>query len=177
MSNLLRVGVAAVLLTASAGLALADVKSEIQAVTNKFLKAYKTRDLKAIEKMCTPDFKYKVLNGQVMNLKQSLDMMKAEFSMMPEPAAMTMKVDKVRSRGNIAVAETSGSFKGKMPGPDGKMHVMAGTGKSRQTYVKTAGGWKTKMVEEVSQKMTMDGRPFDPSKMAPVPANATKTAK
>jgi hypothetical protein len=46
--------------------------------------------------------------------------------------------------------------------------------KTKETWVRAGSGWKLRKLEEQGQgKMLMDGKPFDPSKMAPPPATAT----
>ncbi len=170
---------AVVLALSITGSGRADVKGELEKEFDKYIKAYLNHDLKAIEAMCTPDFTEK-MGGKVYNRKQALDMMKQEFASMPKGGTATIKVEKVTPKGNTAIAEASGMFKNKVKGQDGKMHEMVGSGKSRETFVKTAAGWKVKMVEELTMTMTMDGKPFDPSKMAPpktAPAHPGKKPK
>jgi len=69
-------------------------------------------------------------------------------------------------KGNTAVVMAGYTFKGTMAGPDGKTHKMASTGTSKDTLVKTDKGWLFKKVQAIKETTTMDGKPFDPSKMA-----------
>jgi hypothetical protein len=81
-------------------------------------------------------------------------------------------IEKLTVKGNIATSVSTMSLTmtmmdstGEM-GPKGKAHKMSMTERSRETWVKTSGGWKAKHSEDLpGGKMLLDGKPFNP--MAP----------
>ena len=163
----MRASFAVCMLAAAAVVVNADVRAELQKEYDRYIKAYKSHDLKTLDAMATPDFKMKMGNT-VMDRTQAMAMMKQEFASMPKGGEATVKVGKITTKGNTVIAVSTGSFKNKMKGPDGKWHQMAGSGKSRETFVKTPSGWKIKLVEQLSMSMTMDGKPVDPMTMQPI---------
>jgi hypothetical protein len=60
---------------------------------------------------------------------------------------------------NEAIVEIPDSGKVTMMGPDGQLHVIAGKGKSRDTWVRTDGGWKSKYHEVLESSETVDRKP------------------
>ena len=64
---------------------------------------------------------------------------------------------------------------GTMMGPDKKSHKIVAVMTSKDTWVKTKGGWKMSSMTVVSSKMTSDGKPFNPG--GPTPAKAAGKAQ
>lgn len=149
--------------------AAADTKSDIQKLYNKLCTAFKNGDMKLLMSTAAPGFKMKQ-QGQTMNAEQARAHMEAMFKSGVKINRCTMKVESIKLKGNTATVKALSHTDALMPGPPGgKKMRMVSDGVSRDILVKTPQGWKFKFAETVSEKMTMDGRPFDPSMMAPPP--------
>ncbi len=147
--------------------ASADTKSDIQKLYNKLAIAFKNGDMKLLMSTAAPGFKMKE-HGQTMNAEQARAHLEGMFKSGFKINQCTMKVQSFKLKGNIATVKALSHTDGLMPGgPGGKKMHMVSDGVSRDILVKTPQGWKFKFAETVSDKTTMDGRPFDPSMMAP----------
>lgn len=143
--------------------ARADDKSDIAALYPKLSTMFMKKDFDGIMKTGAPDFKMKQ-GGQTLDGKATMAMMKQQMG----PAtikACSMKPTSIKIAGNKAVVLSDGSTTMVMKGPDGKTHTMSDIGKSRDTLIKTKAGWKFQLIESLSEKMTMDGKPFNPTAM------------
>src|SRR5688572_17601366 len=150
--------------------ATADTKSDIQKVYNKLCAAMKKGDMKTLMASGTSDFKMKEM-GVTKNAEEVRKEMQGMFASGFKINKCVMTVKSVKLKGNTATVKTVSHTDALMPGgPGGKKMHMVGDGVSRDILVKTRQGWKFKFAETLSNKMTMDGKPFDPSMMAPPPA-------
>lgn len=156
----------AALCLAAAG--MADLRSEVMAVNNKIIAAIKARDADAfakIVKACTTkDFKY-VEMGRTMGLNEMIMGMRQGMTQMKDLKRADVKIVSVKEMGSKGTAKLWHNMEGRMMGQDKKWHNMGFTGMSTHAFVKVGGEWKMSMMKWGKQKMTMDGKPFDPSKM------------
>lgn len=147
-----------------------SLKSEVEASSVKVTAAIKAKDFAKFEKLTRPyvtkDFVH-VENGRSMTYDQMLEEMKMGIGMMGKITVCTTKVLGVKESGNEGIAKVKHVMVGTMTGPDKKTHKMAFEGMSADRYRKVNGKWKMYKMEWSEQKMTMDGKPFDPSQMAP----------
>ena len=147
-------------------LSRADTKSDIQKVYDKLSSSMLKGDLKGIMSTATPDFVMKE-KTRTLTAKQALAEMEMMFKSGLKIKAAKMKVKSVTLKGNTAIVNSTGYTEAAMKMQDGKMHQMVQHSTSRDVLVKTPQGWKFKVAEMISDKSTMDGKPFDPSMMAP----------
>jgi Tfp pilus assembly protein PilE len=159
----------AVSMLATVALAGPGDETYIRTAHDQFAKAalsnsYKTME-KSIMQNMTADFKYKSPNGRSETRTQWLQMMKQEFQRGMKFSAFKFTVGKITVNGKTASVQSSLTAKGSGMGPDKKNHVFGSTSKAVETWVKEGSKWKIKMIDTKSEKMTMDGKPFDPSKM------------
>lgn len=156
------------LMTGACAISQADdaaVRKEIQAGYDKLCAAMKSKNIDGVMKMGTKDFSY-TEKGQTMGGEQMKQMMQQQFAAMKSCDKMVMKIDKLTVKGNTATVMSSSEGVMTIGGADGKTHKMADKNTSKDTWVKTPEGWKCKNVTVLTDKMTMDGKPFDPSAMA-----------
>lgn len=143
--------------------ARADDKSDIAGLYPKLAALVMKKDVDGVLKMGTPDFKMKQ-NGQTMDAKALRTVLKQQMGAATIKSC-SMKPTSIKVSGNKAVVLSDGSTVMVMKTPDGKSHTMASTEKSKDTLIKTKAGWKFQMVEALSEKDTMDGKPFNPAAM------------
>jgi ketosteroid isomerase-like protein len=156
-----------------AGDTLAEFKAYMNAMTPKVVKAFEKEDIGFFEKISTPDFKTKE-GPTVMNKQQSMAQLKSMFGMASNIKAK-FKMVSVKLVGKDGVVVTDGSYTMDMATPDGKTHKMAMQQRMTEKYRKTPKGWMIYMIENhPGGKMTMDGKPFDPSSLGGPPPPAAK---
>jgi len=164
----------AVLLTALALLsaggltARADDKKDIKAVYVKVVNAMKAKDLKAVFATGTQDFSY-TENGKTMSGDELSNMMQQQFQMIKGTPKVKMNVVSCKITGAMAEVVSTDASEMMISGEDGKTHKLVSTGKSKDELVKTDKGWLMKSVTILSSAMTLDGKPYDPSKAMAAP--------
>jgi ketosteroid isomerase-like protein len=145
-----------------------SLRASITTTNTQVANAMKKKDFaalnKAIKGTVTPNFVY-VENGQKQNVDQMLANMKMGIGMMKKVTVAQAKVLSLKEKGNTGVAKAQHTIGGLIPGPDGKTQTMVVTGTVEETYVKQGGKWKMSKMHWLSQKMTMNGKPFDPAAM------------
>jgi hypothetical protein len=60
----------------------------------------------------------------------------------------------------VVTVTSSGELKTKKLPQDGKVHRLANTGTSEDTWVKVGGAWKIKQSKSLTSKMLLDGKPL-----------------
>ena len=145
-----------------------SLKEQINTSSVKIGNAMKKKDMKAFEKIVkagiTSDFKY-IENGQTMTFDQMFQMMKASFTTMDKVTMAETKILSVKESGKTATAKVRHTMVGTMKLQDNKTHKFTMTGVSVDSYKKIGKEWKMSVMDWKESKMTMDGKPFDPSKM------------
>jgi ketosteroid isomerase-like protein len=146
----------------------ADDKREIEEGYKKLVAAFKARSVDALKAVTTDDFTMK-MPGQVLSTEETMKQIRQSFGMMSESPKFTMTIDKiamkaksaeVHSTGNMTVdiVDASGAY-----GKKGAKHSTVYIETSKDIWVKTGKGWKMKVTESLSEKMMLDGKPFNPS--------------
>lgn len=154
--------------------AFADsVKADIEAANAKVCKLLKAKDIDGFAKFARPwitaDFKH-VENGKSMTFDQMITEMKNGMGQLGKIRSVSTKIIKFKKTATMAYVTTQHSMMGETaPGPDKKVHVMGFVGTSEDVYRKEGGKWKMASMTWGKQTMTMDGKPFDPSKMHGAP--------
>ena len=145
-----------------------SLKSEIEAMNAKVTACLKKMDIAGFEKIVkagvTSDFKH-VENGKAMNFSQMVTQMREGMKSMSKITKIGTKLKSLKESGNTATATTWHMMEGVMIGPDKKSHTMGFSGTSTDVFRKVGGKWKMASMTWTDQKMTMDGKPFDPSQM------------
>jgi len=163
---------AAILAVSVTGVARADDKKEIEAGYKKLENAIISRSVDGVMSVGTPDFSMK-MGGMVMSAQQVKSQMKMNFDMMKTAPKFTMTIRTMDIKKNSAevlstgimsadIVDTPGMF-----GKKGSKHKLTDEQTSKDTWVKTGNSWKMKVTETVSEKMTLDGKPYNPAGAPP----------
>ena len=155
--------------SAASAISFADqVPAEIKAVYAKLDKAMKNRDAKAFEGalkgFVTKDFKH-IQGTQEMDFKTMIEMVKQGVMSLKSIDTSSSHFKSFKVTGNKAVAMTIHKMGGIMDLGDGKKHTFTYGGDSKDEFVKVSGKWRMSRMTWGKDQMTMDGKPFDPSKM------------
>jgi hypothetical protein len=149
---------------ASAG----NLRKDIESANKKIHAAFMKKDIGAFEKITrevtTSDFKY-VENGKTETYDDMIAGMKQSFAMMQKMKSADSKILNLSVHGDTGTCETRHRMVSISEGPDHKAHTMVFSGVSKDGFRKESGEWKMSSMEWVKETMTMDGKPFDPSKM------------
>lgn len=166
----MRVMLCAALVAVLALPAAADDRKDIEALYGKLTRLILTNNAEGTLALETPDFKSKGHDGKVMNGKQLVAQMKQDSAMM-KIKTFNIKLAQVSIKGNKADVQTTFTSTAEMmdPSGSGKKHAIGMNGAMSNKLAKTAGGWKFSYLEEKAGGMTLDGKPFDPSKMGGPP--------
>lgn len=144
-----------------------NLKAKINKVNAAVARAFMHNDMAAFEKVTrdavTSDFKH-IDMGHTQNYDEMLAEMKQSLGMM-KITACSAKTSHIKIHGKTATSVTNHRMMGKMSGPDKKNHRMAMSGTTHDKYRMEDGKWKLAEMKWSNEKMTMDGKPFDPSKM------------
>ena len=156
------------LITAASLLSISHIsyaqKGEEKAIRAAYATAdalYRKKDVAKLMKMLTPDVMYKEVGGKTMNYKEMDALMKQQLGNIQSIDAFKTTIKKLTVKGKTAQSETSMTLKGKVADPQGKIHVMTSMSTTRDTWTKTPQGWRMKMIEALSDKMLMDGKPMN----------------
>jgi ketosteroid isomerase-like protein len=133
----------------------------LEASQARVAEAFKKKDIKMFMEGGAPDFTLKGLNGKVMTREQVEAAVKRLMDRIKSVNELRVEVGDITITGDTAVVVTTQHFSRVIAGPDGKDHTVVTSGTMhRETYVKTAAGWKIKQVEETKQgKEIVDGEP------------------
>lgn len=139
-------------------------KAQWQGMYNQAEMLFDKKDADGIFRYMAPDFSMTMM-GQKMNTEQAKASMKQWFGMMKDLHAK-MTVTSVMSKANMAMVTDSFHMSGHMMNPKTKKwSKYVDSGMETATWVRMGGKWMMKSLTMKGEKMTMDGKPFDPSKM------------
>jgi hypothetical protein len=141
--------------------ARASDKSEIQALFDKVAKCVITKDVKGLPATSTADFTY-TEDGKTMTGKEISAQMDTQLKAVKGPISCKFIVTSLTITGKKAAVKVTDNTVMTVPGKDGKPHKMGTSTLSTGEVVKTSKGWLLKSITVVSNKYTMDGKPFTP---------------
>jgi hypothetical protein len=103
-------------------------------------------------------------NGQTLNYEQIRDDVRRGMKKFVSVINMNFTIEKLTVRGNQAIVDARQDFSRKQRLRDGKTHTIIISVLQRETWTKTAWGWKLRLVDNFRiQSMTVDGKPVRPS--------------
>ncbi|MBV6459006.1 MAG: hypothetical protein HONBIEJF_02145 [Fimbriimonadaceae bacterium] len=149
----------------------ASVKKWIQGQMNGYAKAVKKKDVTLIEKLAKEyfheDFVAHEKNGTKVTRSQMLSQMKANMGMVKSVDKCDVTCKSVKVNGSTATADEAMAMTMTFAGPDAKAKPMKMDFMQTwtATYVKENGKWRCKKTVTKTEKMLMNGKPFDPSQM------------
>lgn len=140
----------------SAAVASPQDERAIRKLYDAYEDSYHTKNVLPDVSMTTPDFTARMKDGTVLDRKKYAEVMRQQLLMAQNEA---FSIDKLTITGKTAVAITRETIETKARGG----HVFGAVSRGRDTWVKTAEGWKLKRTDSISEEYTLDGEPFDPS--------------
>lgn len=162
--SLFLVGVIGLALCANA--AGQSLKASIEAGNKQIEKALLSKDIAKFEKvvrpMMTKDFVH-VENGQSMNFDKMVETMKQGYGMLDKITKVKASATQIKESGKTGSCIMAHEMTGTVKGGDKKTHVLAFVGHTKNSFRKEGGKWLMSRMEWVDQKMTMDGKPFNPA--------------
>ena len=165
--------VSALIVIAACGLSAAQaqsLKSTIESSNKRITDAMKAQDFaklaQELKAVVTTDFVYSEDGqpGKPQTFDQMLANMKMGLSSMKKVTIANATFLTLKEKGNTATSTAKHTMGGMVPGPDKKTHLLVYSGISTDVYVKQGSKWKMKSMAWKTTSMTMDGKPFDPTK-------------
>jgi ketosteroid isomerase-like protein len=138
------------------------VRRELQAIYERGDRAWREKDLRAIMAPVAADFTGKQLDGKTVDRAQSEATNKAILELVKSFRETSATVGEVVIRGDEAIITVNGKATGVLLDPQGKEKSFTQLGVWRDTWRKTAGGWKIRREEDVRIEQTIDGKKADP---------------
>lgn len=150
-----------ILLLGALGAAAADAKTKasIEREYAKARAALMKRDVGGFMKITTPDVKYYVRTRQVLDRAALETQYRKNFSLYRSVDNLTYRVKSVALNGKAATVLTTSTLDVTLPGgtPKKPMKYRA-VADTRNTWVKTASGWRLQKIELLDDRITLDGQ-------------------
>lgn len=143
-----------------------EVRKELEAQYKKLGEAHEREDLKAIVALRTPDFHSVFPDGRIgdSKLMEEYSQQFLETNQPPYNIRFTIQKLTVSPNAVIAVVEVFQEAS-RFRELEGQRRKVETSVMQRETWAKTADGWKLKAVDNVrNQKRFVDGKRVDPSK-------------
>ena len=157
------VALAITLLAVSAAASAESLRATAEKMGTKASIALAHKNFKAFAAILRPyvtsDFQYTEM-GKSMGFDQMIAGVKQGVGMLNVTSAHSRILSCVE-HGKTGITTTTHNIAATMIGKDKKVHPMAFSGNSKDTWVKVDGTWKMSIMAWGSQKMTMDGKPVN----------------
>ena len=144
------------------------LRSEIESMNKVVGKCLMKRDIAGFKKSVlggvTADFKY-IEGGRTQTFDEMIATMAQSFKTLTKVNSVTTKILSLKEGLATATSKERHTMSVRSMGPDKKAHTMIMIGVSTNTYRKEGGKWKMSVMDWKNEKMTMDGKPMDPSMM------------
>lgn len=141
----------------------AATRKEIEKQYARISAALKTKSLKSLDKVTTPDYTLKSPKGQVVTWQQMQTQMGLYLSFLQKVTEASSKVSKLAVKGKEAKVEVKQSFSGVIADPqtEGKVHKVTSATQYKDTWIKSNGTWLLKHSDIVATSNAMDGKKID----------------
>lgn len=137
----------------------ASVRSEIQSQYDRLAKAFEREDLDAVLSFRTPDFHTIGPDGRHLDYAQMADYARGWFELNQQPIRTRFTIQKIEMNGRDEAAVTVFQEASRRQEIDGKLRTVEHNVVQRETWVRTANGWKIRMVDNVrDQHRWVDGK-------------------
>ncbi|MBD0369941.1 MAG: nuclear transport factor 2 family protein [Pyrinomonadaceae bacterium] len=140
------------------------VLRELEAVFAERVKAVKNRDAEAQVAQVSPDYSATLPNGQTLNYEQIVGYIRQGPQQIISVLDLSITIESLTVRGNEAIVDArQQNYSRTQRLRDGNIHNVVTGVLQRETWVRTAEGWKLKRVDNLrEQKFLVDGKPFNP---------------
>lgn len=138
------------------------VRKELEAIYAKRDKAMLNKDFAFIKSTEADEYTEKKKDGKVLNREEADAEIDQLAPMIKEVQSFWTKVESVKEGENDEViVEISDGGKISLVDPEGKTHIIEGSGRSRDTWEHTDKGWKIKYHLNLESTTKLDGKPID----------------
>jgi Domain of unknown function (DUF4440) len=122
--------------------------------------ALKAKDADFLNSLLAEDYTEKDDKGTIKTRAQTVEQNNRLVAAIKQVTISTTKVESVKEGKdeNEAIVEIASAGNVTMTLADGQLHVIEAKGKSRDTWVRTDGGWKLKYREVLESSGTVDGK-------------------
>jgi hypothetical protein len=141
-----RLALFALLLTFSSVASAARNSAVVNALTAEYtvyVKAFANKNMAPIERQVLPEWTG-TIRGQRLNRSQLLSMTEDAMHSTRAVKNMCIKIKSVTTKGNVATATVTDTASLVVDGPDGQPRTVTSSDLRRDTWVRTASGWKLK---------------------------------
>jgi hypothetical protein len=141
----------------------ATARREIQALYDKLNGLVKKNERYAAKKHflahTTDDFVDKQKGGRKRSREEAAEQFDSGLFSVARFTQVISRITSLTVKGNEVIVVYKDLTAFLLPGPDGKMHRVSATSTTRDTWVKTEEGWKTRVSETLTSKTLVDGKP------------------
>lgn len=138
-------------------------RSELDAAYKELYAGFRSNDIKLIQrffdKYAHPKFVYIGTGGKRQTRVELLTQFKATISPAMKVTQYAGVIDRVKTKKEQAMVDTTGDWTMIMTPPKGKAQTITGKTVMTDTWVKMPGGWKLRESKVTSEKMKVDGKP------------------
>jgi len=140
------------------------VRGELEAVFAKRMQAVRNKDAESQIAQVSPDYSATLPNGQMLNYEQIVGYIRRGAEQFVSVLDLSITIESLMVRGNEAIVDARQKFSRTQRLRDGNVHNVLTGVLQRETWVRTAEGWKLRRVDNLrEQSMLVDGKPFNPS--------------
>lgn len=142
-----------------------SVLRELEAVFAERVKAVKNRDAEAQVAQVSPDYSATLPDGQTLNYEQIVGYMRAGPQQIISVLDYSMNIESLMLRGEEAIVDArQKNYSRTQRLRDGNVHNVVTGVLQRETWVRTANGWKLKRVDNLREReFFVDGKPVNPN--------------
>lgn len=135
----------------------AKVRAELVDVQRQFQAAVRGRDEGAVVALMTSDFTQRFADGRVINRKQAEAEMKATWPSIVSIDEWELEIVDLKVNGDVAVGKVREKIVATLKDKQGERSPATIDSRSRNTWIRTASGWKYKRMEELPKEETLEG--------------------
>ncbi len=141
------------------------VRRELEAVFANRVQAVKNKDAEAQVAQVSPDYSATLPNGQTLNYEQITAYMRGGAEQIVLVLDLSITIESLMVRGNEAIIDARQKFSRTQRLRDGNIQNVVTGVLQRETWVRTAEGWKLRRVDNLrEQSVIVDGKPFNPNR-------------
>ncbi len=137
------------------------MRKELESRYAEFVQAYLRKDVQALPNYMTSDFQARQREGGTANRQETIATLQRAFGSVNQVRKSNVTVEKVSLRGNDATTTARVQFDGTITDRNGKGHALVADNQYRDTWTRTADGWKIRRSEPLRLRVTLDGKPLN----------------
>jgi hypothetical protein len=140
-----------------------SVRKELEAISARFTRAYQQNDREAMrrlyQEMETSDYTAKPIKGKCYSKQENIASLDKGPLASVRFRDFDTKIIKLTVTGSHAITISDCRMSMDVPDPKGGLHDVSLLTTSRDTWIKTPHGWKSKSTVILKQKALVEGRP------------------